>query len=149
VSTEEKPKGIPLSALLKPDGEIDTKIRKLKPGSSGGVVMVLTQHRNLEAMMGQERGDPKLRVALTKELLKQRADAEAKAAPFQGRKPGATKQVQYIRDLVADNPKLYPRELWDKADPTKLFGMTETNFKKRASEARSDYLKSLIGRNQK
>jgi hypothetical protein len=68
------------------------------------------------------------------------AEADAKAAPFQGGKR-PTKQVQYIRELVEANPSLMPRELWDIHVPAKIIPMTETNFLKRASEIRSEVRK--------
>jgi hypothetical protein len=139
MSTEEKPKGIPLSVLLEPDGTVDSTLRKLKPdsnGNSSGVVMVLTKHRNLEAMMGQKRGDPKLRVALTKELLKLRDDAAAKAAKFPaGRAHGALDdRTKYIIELIQSNPGVgKPSGIWKLATDVERRGERKS-FLKRAGE---------------
>jgi hypothetical protein len=59
------------------------------------------------------------------------------------RPAGHTPAVQHVYDLVANNAGMYPAELWDKfgANP-QLIGISESNFKKRAGEARTELRKS-------
>jgi hypothetical protein len=139
MSTEEKPKGIPLSALLEPDGEIDTKIRKLKPGSRGGVVMVLKKRRNLGMLKDEKtasREDPKLLAALGRELTTALEAVEAKWAPDK-RKGKISDKRQHIIALVAAHPEI------KKADDLRAFAnedilepMTQKTFANIVSEIR-------------
>lgn len=131
----EKKAGIPLSKLLEPDGEIDHAVRDLKGKS--GVVMQLTKYRNVEAMMGEKNADPKLRVALTKELLAARDQARERADRFPaGRVAGAVDaRTKYIRELIGAHPTSKPLALWKVAD--KKRAGEKASFLKRASEYRN------------
>ena len=109
-----------------------------------------TEHERKAARDRAQRvvDNPKTPPALRAELERYLADPFYAAAldqekllePFQGGKR-PTKQVQYIRELVEANPKLYPRQLWDIHEPAKIIPMTERNFLKRASELRNNLRK--------
>jgi hypothetical protein len=60
------------------------------------------------------------------------------------RPSGHTPAVQAVYDVVAANRDMLPAELWDKfGHEPRFIGLTESKFKRRAIEARTEIRKSV------
>src|SRR5258708_5530052 len=60
------------------------------------------------------------------------------------RPSGHTPAIQAVHDIVAANRDMLPAELWDKfGHEPRFIGLTESKFKRRAIEARTEIRKSV------
>jgi hypothetical protein len=107
-----KPKGIPLATLL--EGK--------------------DNERNLKAMMGETRGDARLRVALTDELLKSRDEARQRLAPLRKGRPKGAKNSdahsveQDFDRLYRANPDCSAEEVRQHKAPKKYRALSKSAF---------------------